>query len=46
MGMTLIHAAQLESAYSCYNYKEEKFIEENLENMIESLTQRYSDEFI
>jgi hypothetical protein len=42
MGMTVIHAAQLQDAFSCYNYKEEKFVEENLENMIENLTERYS----
>ena len=46
MGMTLLHAALLEDAHDCYDYKNCLFRENRLEAMLEKLDERYSESFV
>lgn len=42
MGMTMLEAAQLAEVSTCYNYNDGVFIEANMIDMLEYLSEKYS----
>jgi hypothetical protein len=46
LGMTALHAANLDSLYGCYNYEKQEFKVEELEQQLAQIVGKYSEDFV